>query len=279
MRRLLLAAALLFGASQAQAGFSDNQIQFTYGPAFKEPGVANGANIDKVVVTLQHFDAWQYGTNFINIDALFSNGRNPSSGSTGGATEVYALYRGNLSGNAIFGDKKFSFGPVKDLRFELGFDFNTKNDAFAPAKKLVVAGPNIAFDVPGFLNLGLHVAHEWNHNGLTSPARSDVNFDATFEAELTWMQPLTFTGLPLKFDGFLNVVAPKGKDGFGAQTVTEVLTQPRLVLDAGDLLFKKANFLDFYVGYQYWLNKFGNNHNNVVGSFAQTVFVGTAIHF
>lgn len=279
MRRLLLAAALLFGASHAQAGFSDNQVQFTYGPGYKEPGVAKGANIDKVIVTLQHFDAWQYGTNFINVDALFSNGRNPSSGSTGGATEVYALYRGNLSGNAIFGDKKFSFGPIKDVRLEIGFDFNTKNDAFAPAKKLVVAGPNIAFDVPGFLNLGLHVAHEWNHNGLTSLARSDVNFDATFEAELSWMHPLTFTGLPLRFDGFLNVVAPKGKDGFGAQTATEVLTQPRLVLDAGDLFFKKANFLDLYVGYQYWLNKFGNNHNNVVGSLAQTVFVGTAIHF
>lgn len=284
MRRLLLAAALLFGASQAQAGFSDNQVQFTYGPTYKEPGIPqnktnHGTDISKLIITLQHFDAWKYGTNFINIDALFSNGHNTSNNSSGGATEVYALYRGNISGNAVFGADMFTFGPVKDLRFELGFDFNTKNDTFAPAKKLIVAGPNIAFNVPGFLNLGLHIAHEWNHNGIPGAAHSDVDFDPTFEAELVWMQPLSFTGLPLRFDGFLNVVAPKGKDGFNTQTATEVLTQPRIVLDAGALFMDKPNFVDLYVGFQYWLNKFGNDHTKVSGSVAETVFVGTAIHF
>jgi hypothetical protein len=90
---------------------------------------------------------------------------------------------------------------------------------------------------------------------------------------------LSFTGLPLKFDGFFNLIAPKGKDGFGTQTATEILTQPRIVLDAGQLIMGKPNFLDTYVGFQYWMNKFGNDHTKVSGAVAETVFVGMAIHF
>jgi nucleoside-specific outer membrane channel protein Tsx len=279
MKRFIMAAAgLLLAALPAHADFSDNSVSLTYGPTYREPSIQ--ASIPKYIVTFQHFDAGKWGTNFINIDALFSDGHDPSKGSTGGAVEVYALYRGNLSGNAVLGGTPFTFGPVKDIRLELGGDFNTKNDFFAPAKKLIVAGPNIAFNVPGYLNVGLHLAHEWNHNGIPGAKQSEVSFDPTFEMEIVWMQPLNFTGLPLKFDGFFNLVAPKGKDGFGNQTATEILTQPRLVLDIGDVIMKKPNFLDAYVGYQYWLNKFGNDsaiqHN---GAIAQTVFVGASVHF
>ncbi len=285
MKRFLMAAAFLLAAGQAQAfDFSDNSVSLTYGPSYKEPGIPRnrtnaGIELSKVILSYTHFDVWKYGTNFINIDALFSDGRNPSNNSTGGATEVYALYRTNLSGNALLGGTPFTIGPIKDIRLELGVDFNTKNDTFAPAKKLIVAGPNIAFNVPGFLNVGFHIAKEWNHNGIPGALRGDVSFDPTFELEIAWMQPLSFTGLPLKFDGFLNVVAPKGRDGFGAQTATEVLTQPRLVLDFGAVAFGKPNWIDAYVGFQYWLNKFGADSSKVAGARAQTVFVGAAIHF
>ncbi len=279
MKRFLMAALIALTASQAKAyDFADNSVSLTYGPTYREPSIQ--ASIPKYTLTFTHFDAGKWGTNFINIDGLFSDRHDPSKGSTGGAVEVYAIYRGNLSGNAVFGGTPFTFGPVKDIRFELGGDFNTKNDFFAPAKKLIVAGPNIAFDVPGYLNVGLHIAHEWNHNGIPGAIRSEVSFDPTFEMEVVWMQPLSFTGLPLKFDGFFNLVAPKGKDGFGNQTATEILTQPRLVLDVGALAMKKPNFIDAYVGYQYWMNKFGNDSNIThAGAIAQTVFVGTSLHF
>jgi len=290
MKRFLIAAAMLLAAGQAHAFiFSDNSVALTYGPTYKEPGIPqnktnHGTDISKFTVTLQHFDVWKYGTNFINIDALFSNGHDPANSigpatsSTPGAVEVYALWRNNFSGNALTGSNMFTIGPIKDVRVEIGGDFNTKNTAFAPEKKLIVFGPNIAFDVPGFLNVGFHVAHEWNNNGIVGKA---VSFDPTFEMEIVWMQPLSFTGLPLKFDGFFNLVAPKGKDGFGLQTATEILTQPRLVLDAGKLIMDKPNVLDFYVGFQYWLNKFGNDHTlpGNSGSVAETVFTGIAFHF
>ncbi len=287
MKRLLMALALTVGAGQAHAfDFSDTSVSLTYGPTYKEPGLPqnttnHGTDIGKFTLTFTHFDVYKYGTNFINIDTLISNGHDPASpGNDGdpGAVEVYGIYRGNLSGNAVFDTKMFSFGPVKDVRFEFGGDMNTKNTTFAPEKKLLILGPNIAFDVPGFLNVGLHFAHEWNNNGIVGKA---VSFSPTFEMEIVWMQPLAFTGLPLRFDGFFNVVAPKGKDGFGNQTATEILTQPRLVLDFGQLVMNKPNFLDVYVGFQYWYNKFGNDHNlpGNSGSVAETAFFGGTIHF
>ena len=282
-RAVLTTIILLVAAGHASAfDFSDTSISLTYGPNFREPGVvesndrSKGKNIDKIIVSLTHFDVYKYGTNFVNIDALFSNSRDPANNSSQGATEVYGLYRGNLSGNAVFDTKLFAFKPVKDIRFEFGGDFNTKNTAFAPEKRLLVLGPNIAFDVPGLLNVGLHFSKEWNNNGIVDKS---VNFHPAFEMEIVWMQPLKFTGLPLRFEGFLNLITPKGKDGFGAQTATEVLTQPRITLDLGALAFKKPNTLDFYVGYQYWFNKFGNDHSRVPGAIASTVFVGSTVHF
>jgi hypothetical protein len=78
-----------------------------------------------------------------------------------------------------------------------------------------------------------------------------VNFNPTWEIETAWRIPLAFTGLPLRLDGFMNVVGPKGRDGFGADTEVEVLAEPQLTLDLGQLVFDRPHKLDAFVGYQY----------------------------
>jgi nucleoside-specific outer membrane channel protein Tsx len=293
VKRLLAGAAFglasMLAASQAWAfDFSDTSVSLTYGASYMEPGVVkssdpnNGTPISKFILTLTHFDTYKYGTNFINVDALQSTDRDFANNSTRGATEVYVIYRGNLSGNAVLNTKALSFGPVADVRLEFGGDFNTKNTTFAPEKKLLIIGPNFAMDLPkGFLNLGFHFSKEWNNCGVCGIGNSAVSFSPAFEFEAVWLYPLSdyLGGFPLRFDGFFNLVTPKGKDGFGDQTKTEILTQPRLVLDVGALAFKKPNTLDGYVGYQFWLNKFGNNASQVPGSEASLVFVGTTFHF
>jgi hypothetical protein len=293
VKRLLAGAAFglasLIAAGQAWAfDFSDTSVSLTYGASYMEPGVVkssdpnNGTPISKFILTLTHFDTYKYGTNFINVDALQSTDRDFANNSTRGATEVYVIYRGNLSGNAVLNTKAFSFGPVADVRLEFGGDFNTKNTTFAPEKKLLIIGPNFAMDMPkGFLNLGFHFSKEWNNCGVCGLSNSAVSFNPAFEFEAVFLYPLSdyLGGIPLRFDGFFNLVTPKGKDGFGDQTKTEILTQPRLVLDVGALAFKKPNTLDGYVGYQFWLNKFGNPANEVPGSEASLVFVGTTFHF
>lgn len=297
LKHLFLAAALAVAGAQAHAeGFSDNSVGLRYGADFKEPGVASSANgkpdmkgddIHKFILNLGHFDVWDYGSNFINIDALFSDHRDPVSDSTNvGATEVYGVYRGQLSPDKIFGIST-KFGPIQAVNLELGGDFNTKNTQFAPNKKLIVFGPNFHFNVPaGFLNLGVHLSHEWNYNGFGGGCTASgcvgkaADFNTTPELEAVWLFPLTFTGLPLDFRGFANVIFPKGNGGIKGNTnVMEVLARPQLQLDVGKMLFNKSHLPDLYFAFEYWLNKFGNDHNVVPGSYAYTPMVGIEVHF
>jgi hypothetical protein len=67
--------------------------------------------------------------------------------------------------------------------------------------------------------------------------RGPVSFDATPEFEFVWPYPLAFAGLPLDFRGFMNIVMPKGTDGFGNHTYTEILAPPQLQLDIGKMIW------------------------------------------
>jgi nucleoside-specific outer membrane channel protein Tsx len=277
-----LTAVMAAQAARADGGFSDNSVGFRYGSAFKEPGIASasqphGEDIHKLIVNFAHFDVWAYGSNFVNIDALFSDGRDPANNSTDhGATEVYGVYRGQLSPDKLFG-LNTKVGPFDAINFEAGVDFNTKNTQFAPEKRLLVVGPNFHVAVPsGFLDVGVHLSHEWNYNGIVGKS---VDFDTTPEFEVVWLFPLTFTNLPMDFRGFANLILPKGKDGFGANTAAEILARPQIQLDVGKLLFGKPHVPDIYFAFEYWWNKFGNDHTKVAGSLAYTPMVGIEIHF
>lgn len=279
---LAAAAAALPAPARAQLfTFQDNSVGFRYSPFFKEPNVRNprnpnGTPIGKYIFTLTHVDTWQYGSNFVNLDILKSDSDDPANKSRDGAVELYFIYRGQLSPNKIFGLNAFPAGPIRDITFEAGFDRSTKNTRFGPQKWLWVVGPNIQFNVPGFLNVGLHYAQEQNHNGIVG---RDITFDPTFEVEITYQFPLPFTRLPLRLEGFTNVITPKGKDAFGRETDFELLSQTRLTLDLGQVLFQKARFLDFSLGFQYWYNKFGNDHTKTRGAIETAPFFATRVHF
>jgi hypothetical protein len=114
--------------------------------------------------------------------------------------------------------------------------------------------------------------------GSCTPAvcKENVTFDSTFKLEANYMVPLSFLG-PVRFAGYIQVTAPKGLDGFDHQTKTELHTDNRLILDFGN---SKPNWIDLFVGYSYWQNKFGNNHNldTTGGSTERTAYVGIAWH-
>ena len=282
-KQLASAAALMIGAHSAGAQtFSDTSIGYRFGDYFREPGVADtrhphGVNIDKNILNIGHVDGWTYGANFFNLDILKSNSRDPANNSSQGAVEFYFVYRGDLSPNQIFKTNMFTFGPVRDVTLQAGFDINSKNTAFAPQKDLIVIGPNFHFNTPGFLNVAVLFGKEWNNNGIVNKS---VSFDPQVIFSAAYSYPLDFMKFaPLRIDGFANFNSPKGKDGFGADTRWEILSQTRLVLDLGQVALNKPKFLDAYVGFEYWLNKFGNDHTRVPGSLAYSPFVGTAIHF
>ena len=273
------AAATALGSSTARAdgGFTDDSMELRYSTKFKEPGVANGADITKEIVNFTHFNTDKYGSNFLSIDALFSHSNDPAAGSTTqGATEFYAVYRRDWSLSALFGTHLGVPGFIRDYALHMGGDANSKNTGFAPEKKLLVVGPEVQFDIPkGFLNVSLNYSKEWNYNGIVS---MPVNFKPAIESEIAWSVPL---GQYVSFNGFFNIVGPKGRDGFGNQTATEILTRPELMLDVAQLAGYKPKSFEVGVAYEYWHNKFGNDANccGNVGVVANTPEVIGRVHF
>ncbi len=274
LRSMIFAAALAVTATQVRAqGFSDSWIGVRDATTVANPGEEKGGrDVNKIIANVGHFDAGAYGSNFFSVDALFSNANEPANDSRGGSTEFYAVYRGQLSPDHYLGVNT-KFGPFQAINFEFGGDAEAENTTFAPDKKAIVAGPNFHIDVPaGFLNVGVHVYHEWNNNGICSGSTAagrcifnggsggPVNFATTAEFEVVWLFPLSFTGLPLDFRGFTNIVLPKGKDGFGNQTATEILARPQINLDIGQLIMSKPQKLYAYFQVELWNNKFGNDH-------------------
>ena len=294
---LFALAAALAAPSARALDWSDNAFSYRYGSNFKEPavGTGKGADIAKNILAFTHVDGWKYGGNFLNIDMLISaGGRNAAfptpanfdvaRNSTDGATEVYAVYRTHLSLNKVTGSKTFAFGPIRDLRLETGIDLNTKNTSFAAHKIMPVLGPTFELAVPGFWTVSVFAEKEWNNNGFSHlaadgtvvPSGGNVEFNVTPMFATAWGIPIL--SLPLSFEGFGSVNLPKGKDGGGFETKTELLFHPKVMWDVGSAWGSPKSGYKLGVGWEYWVNKFGNDHNRVAGALASTPFIEAAIH-
>ena len=283
--------------------FADTQVSYRYSFPAAEPGVqiqkADGTfrnrDIPKNILNISHADAWAYGTNFFSLDILKSGSQDPA-GTTNpgftqfsyGGTEAYGLYRGTLSLNALTNTKAFAVpGIIKDVSLAYGFDANSKNTAFGPKKRDVVGGLNFSVDVPaGFLNVAVHAYKEWNRNGFNLQPDRDVSFNTVPEFEIVYNFPLAFTNLPLSLAGFNNIILPKGRGirdvsafAFNPPTALEFLSRTNLVLDLGKLVYDQPNKVDVFVGFQYWLNKFGNAERfNFKGTEEKSFLAGFAFH-
>jgi nucleoside-specific outer membrane channel protein Tsx len=245
--------AVLLGLSVRPAHaleWSDTFLGDRYGTQYREP--ANPNDITKDILQLQHADGYVYGTNFFNIDMLMSDSKDPAAAGGGGAQEVYIVYRNTLSLSKVSGTP-CKFGPISDLGVTAGFDFNSKDDQFASRVREFYFGPTVSFDVPGFFSVSLLLRTEHNHNGIVG---KNVTFNDTWAINSAWGIPIK--GTPLVFKGFFNVIGPKGKDGFGGETKTEILTEPELLCDISSFMGHKGTVFAG-VGYQYWRNKFGND--------------------
>ena len=275
-------AVTLLTASPVRAedgGFTSDSMELRYGTAFKEPQTANGGDIRKEIVNFTHFNTDKWGSNFLSIDALFSDKNDPANGTNAaGAQEFYAVYRRDWSLSALFGTKLGVPELIRDYDLHMGGDANTKDTAFAPAKRLLVIGPEVQFDIPkGFLNVSVNYWKEWNNNSF---GIGEVSFRPAIASEIAWSVPL---GQYVSFNGFFTIIGPKGHTGdIPAQpTATEILTRPELMLDVGQIAGYTPKKFELGVAYEYWHNKFGNDFNypGNVGDIANTPEVIGRVHF
>lgn len=255
-------------ASQAYAfDWVEDELSYTYQPWTADPTVKNG--VPTHTATFTHVDGYAYGTNFINISGTAwgakdrANQAGSFSGQEQGGQSVFAVGRFAFSGNKIFDTKAFSYGPMTDISLDTGGNWGVHNNTFASETRAFVIGPQFSFDLPykGFLNFAAHYYKEWNHDAFAPASSNGVSFDPTYNFELGWSQPIP-VGIPgFAFKGFISYTGPKGIDGEGNRTVAETFAHVKLVVDAGDILFNAPKKLEAGVGFEYWMNVFGNDHN------------------
>src|SRR5262252_815364 len=213
-----------------------------------------------------------------------------------GATEIYGLFRSTFGWNEIFNTKAFTMGPLHKISFEVGMDANTENNYLSPAKRDVVAGLQFQFDLPykGFFNVAPLVYWEFaNRNAFTqcgagwqlpAPAVPGVNclvdgnrsFNPTWAVETNYYMDLGFLPPGMDFFSISGRAAWYGKKGTETNplpycpannvfnTKVEFNSEPiRLTFDASKAVWgpKYTHFVDVWVAYRYWQNKFGLDHN------------------
>jgi hypothetical protein len=279
-----VAAALTCFATTSQAAdFQDFSIGMRYGTKFHEPNVAAGADISKFIWQATYVSSYKFGNNFFNLDYLKSDHLDPArcSGSgqaCTGAQEFYMTYRHDLSLNKVTGTQIFNFGIIKDVAIRTGFDANAKDTTFAPAKRLYVVGPQLQFAVPvGFFNVAFNYSRENNNNGIVG---KPVHFDPAFEIESAWNFPFQLGAINMRYGGFANYIGAKGKDGFNKETKPEILTRSGVYADIGEHMKMKKGTLELGVGFEHWVNKFGNDPKlNNVGTKNDTLTFETKMHF
>jgi nucleoside-specific outer membrane channel protein Tsx len=282
--RIAFATILLagFGASSALASeWSDTSLGYRYGTKFGEPYGSN--DITKNILDLQHVSGYKYGINFFNVDMLLSDSKDPASvGSTSGAYEVYVVYRNTLDLGKVTGGN-YKFGPVRGIGITAGFDMNAKADAgYNSKKRMLVLGPTLMFDVPGFLNASLLELWESNapYNGYSGTGVPRYSYKAHPMLSFAWGIPFSL-GIPLSFEGYCNFIASKGKNEFGGDTKPETNFDAEVMYDMSGAFGAGKNTFKVGFEYQYWKNKFGNDHSGYAGSgaFAKTPMIRLEYHF
>jgi hypothetical protein len=215
----------------------------------------------------------------------------PHAASCEGATEIYGLFRSYFGWNQIFNTKAFSLGPLNNISFAVGMDANTENNYLSPAKRDVVAGLQFEFNLPykGYFNVSPLMYYEFYNrnafaqcgNGFSGPVPGvsclvdgNRSFNPTWAVETNYYMDLGFLPENMQFWSISGRAAWYGKKGTennpllfatpgNINTAVEFNSEPiRLTFDASKAFWgpKYTHFVDLWVAYRYWQNKFGLDH-------------------
>lgn len=234
-----------------------------------------------------------------NAGVVFNPGTGVATAANcGGATEIYGLFRSTFGWNELFNTKAFTAGPLHNISFEVGMDANSENNYLAPAKRDLVAGLQFAFDLPykGYINVAPLMYWEFlNHNaftqcgggfagpvpGFSCNSDGNVSYNPTWAVEINYYMDLGFLPPSMQYfsisgragwygaKGDSNgLPALSGPGRFSTASKVELNSEPiRLTFDASKAAWgdKYSHFVDLWVAYRYWQNKFGLDHNAMPG--------------
>lgn len=261
--------------------FADDSLTYVFGPDYHNPFVASprqpdGADISRHAIEFKHVDAWKYGHNLIELQIKKSSTVEPASGGGDGALGLYGIFRFGLGINRLAGRPVIALGPLRDIDLEAGMNVESKNSAYAPQERTLFLGPNLQFRVgQGFVNVGVHLRKEWNHNGNVGKVE---RYRANLNIAPVWRIPFRIGVARLAFEGFADFNTAKGKDGGGHETKAEFITRPQLKIDLGPIVGGRLRVAELGVGFEYWHNTFGKDADKVPGAKQFTPVVTLTVH-
>ena len=229
MKNILFTLLVLFGFSNTVSAetWSETNVEYLYGSGFDKIAGGDSVNDGSMeTITLTHIGGWEYGSNFFFVDltsADFASGKKHT---------TYAEWAPKVSLSKVSGSN-LSYEFIKDIY--LAGEINQSDNFRAN---------NIG------LGLGLKVIG-FNFFDINLFTRKDNYNDRTSQITIVWGSDFELKNLPLTFEGFL--------DYYGTNSGEEIISQPRLMLDA-DVFSNKTK--DLQVGLELYYYKSSSSKAN-----------------
>jgi hypothetical protein len=210
-----------------------------------------------------------------------------------GMVEAHGYFRSTFGWNELFNTNAFTMGPLHNISFEVGANGALENTFLAPADFDFAGGLQFAFDLPykGYFNVAPLAWKGIGHTGfgtcgalgpgvpgVTCLIDGDLSTKLTWAVETNYYMDLGFLPPSVQFfaiSGRFAWYGPKGGQDeplpatgvgtrFSTATKTEFNSEPiRLTFDASKAFIgpKYSHFVDLWVSYRYWQNKYGLDAN------------------
>lgn len=232
----LIVVGSLLAADQTLAGdlvqWQSNSLTYLYGQNY----TVNPET--QQTITFEHADAWKYGDNFLFVDNTHYNGKGDPQN---GKYSVYGEFSPRLSMGKIF-DRKFEFGPVKDVLLALTYEFG-KGDV-----KSYLFGPGFDLAIPGFdyFQLNFYQRHP----------NDDRPGNNIWQITPVWSYTIPVRGSDILIDGYMDWVVSNDKTAQGTYHAN-LHFNPQIKYDLGKAMNMGEKQLYVGIEYDYWKNKYG----------------------
>lgn len=238
----------LFAGMASASEWSSNNIQLMQGSGFRVDGTGNDTMPDKhrTIFTFEHASGWRYGDNYYFFDVT-----NPDRK----GTEIYGEWHPRLSLSKMSG-RKVSWGPIKDTLLASQMNvFGGHNTNSGAGTRAYLWGIGFDWDIPkfSFFQSNFYVRKDTHVSG------------TTYQITLAWSLPFSIAMTDWRFEGFCDWI-PKNygeQVSRGGRKHANVLFEPQLLIDVGNLTFKSKDKLFVGIEYTYWNHKLGIQDESV----------------
>jgi hypothetical protein len=295
---------------------------------FRAQGAIDHFDVWEYGTNLIHVEFNQYDKSDPSVGQVGAQGAREFFGFSRSTISINDLTHSKVASSWLFKDIGFEVGGTAGVEDDfldehttqgvagLNFDLNLPGTVLVGILAYKEFTRN-EFDAcgPGVGTFGVATPAACTGGGMFSGDRY-FNWTWKIESFIAEKVPFLPDSFPVSFINILNVTGPKGTGitsanlfaacsggGFlspktclaDTETKTEVFEDARLSLDTSKVFWGKPGIWDTYVGYRYWYNKFGTDHNaplfgggtNLFGgafgapgtSIESTAYVGTTYHF